>query len=435
MLINYQSQPKNDRTGIEDTDVTPKRILMSTDTVGGVWTYALELARALLPYGVEVALATMGRPLTPEQWNAAKAIPKLEVFESNFKLEWMEDAWEDVRLSGEWLLDLEERIQPDVVHLNSYGHGALPWRSPILIVGHSCVLSWWEAVKGEPAPPSWDRYRQEVKRGLQAANLVVTPSASMLAALNKYYGSMAQGRVVPNGCDRNTFNPAQKQECVLTAGRLWDEAKNVAVLKHIAPQVLWPIYMAGEENHPHHEPQRHRERTEGGGSSDFSRHVEKSTLDLTPQPHQEQGKGENSKHSQEQERGFPDPVKSKRGSSVHLGHLSSEELATWYAMAAIYALPARYEPFGLSVLEAALSGCALVLGDIPSLREIWGEAAVFVPPDDGEAVAVAINALITNSTRRCQLAKMARDRAVEFTPQRMASGYLKAYQDLIHQRR
>ncbi len=32
-------------------------------------------------------------------------------------------------------------------------------------------------------------------------------------------------------------------------------------------------------------------------------------------------------------------------------------------------LPARYEPFGLSVLEAALSGCALVLGDIPSLRE------------------------------------------------------------------
>jgi hypothetical protein len=75
MLINYQSQPKNDRTGIEDTDVTPKRILMSADTVGGVWTYALELARGLLPYGVEVALATMGTPLTPEQWKAAKSIP------------------------------------------------------------------------------------------------------------------------------------------------------------------------------------------------------------------------------------------------------------------------------------------------------------------------------------------------------------------------
>jgi len=242
-------------------------------------------------------------------------------------------------------------------------------------------------VKGEPAPPSWDRYRQEVKRGLQAANLVVAPSASMLAALNKYYGSITQGRVVPNGSNPNTFNPAQKQEFVLTAGRLWDEAKNVEVLEHIAPQVLWPIYMAGEENHPHNEPQRHRKRREEGGSS------------------------------------------------VHLGRLSAEELARWYAMAAIYALPARYEPFGLSVLEAALSGCALVLGDIPSLREIWGEAAVFVPPDDGEAVAGVINALITDSTRRCQLAKMASDRALEFTPQRMAAGYLKAYQDLIHQRR
>jgi glycosyltransferase involved in cell wall biosynthesis len=387
MLINYQSQPKNDRTGIEDADVTPKRILMSADTVGGVWTYALELARGFLPYGVEVAVATMGAPLTPEQWKAAKSIPKLQVFESNFKLEWMEDAWEDVRLSSEWLLDLEERIQPDVVHLNGYAHGALPWRSPILIVGHSCVLSWWEAVKGEPAPPSWDRYRHEVGRGLQAANLVVAPSASMLAALNKYYGSMVQGRVVPNGCDRTKFSPAEKQEFVLTAGRLWDEAKNVAVLKHIAPRVLLPIYMAGEENHPHHEPQRHRERREG------------------------------------------------ESSAVQLGHLSAEELAKWYAKAAIYALPARYEPFGLSVLEAALSGCALVLGDIPSLREIWGEAAVFVPPDDGEVIAAAINTLITDATRRCQLAKMARDRALEFTPQRMAAGYLKAYQDLIHQRR
>ena len=53
--------------------------------------------------------------------------------------------------------------------------------------------------------------------------------------------------------------------------------------------------------------------------------------------------------------------------------------------AAIYALPARYEPFGLSILEAALSGCALVIGDIPSLREIWADAALFVPSDGHDA--------------------------------------------------
>ncbi len=120
-----------------------------------------------------------------------------------------------------------------------------------------------------------------------------------------------------------------------------------------------------------------------------------------------------------------------------LGRLSTEELASWYAYAAIYALPARYEPFGLSVLEAALSGCALVLGDIASLSEIWGDAAVFVPPDDGnakEAIAHAINTLINDSSVRTAFAAKARTRALEFTPQRMVAGYLEAYQDLIAQR-
>src|SRR3989337_4576415 len=54
-----------------------------------------------------------------------------------------------------------------------------------------------------------------------------------------------------------------------------------------------------------------------------------------------------------------------------LGRLSSGKISAWYARASIYALPARYEPFGLSVLEAATAGCALVLGDIPSLRANW----------------------------------------------------------------
>ena len=55
----------------------------------------------------------------------------LTVCESPFKLEWMEDPWSDVARAGDWLLGLEEAIQPDVVHLNSYVHGALSWHSPI----------------------------------------------------------------------------------------------------------------------------------------------------------------------------------------------------------------------------------------------------------------------------------------------------------------
>ncbi|HEY9709779.1 MAG TPA: glycosyltransferase family 4 protein [Oculatellaceae cyanobacterium] len=409
---------------------------MTADTVGGVWTYALELAAALGEHGIEVALATMGAPLTPQQREASRQLPNLEVFESRFKLEWMEDAWEDVRKTGEWLLQLEKRLQPDIVHLNGYVHAALPWQAPTLVVGHSCVLSWWEAVKGEPAPFSWDRYRQEVRRGLQAANLVIAPSAAMLKSLNSHYGEFVNEKVIPNGRDSTIFCPLEKKEFVLTAGRLWDEAKNISALKDIAPQLLWPIYMAGEDKHP--ERRRGGEGVRGGGGESGGTPSNRSiNRSIDPKFNQV----ENTKICTVRPYFHPldllefSPPHPLTPSPPHLlGLLSTEELASWYARAAIYALPARYEPFGLSVLEAALSGCALVLGDIASLREIWGDAAVFVPPDDGNAIASAINTLITDLPRRHQLAEKARTRALEFTPQRMVSGYLEAYQDLIDQR-
>ena len=110
-----------------------------------------------------------------------------------------------------------------------------------------------------------------------------------------------------------------------------------------------------------------------------------------------------------------------------LGALAPDELSGWYARAAIYALPARYEPFGLSVLEAALSGCALVLGDIASLREIWGAAALYVAPDDHDALQRTLARLIDHPAERQALGAAARQRAANFTPERMADAYLQAY--------
>ena len=406
-----------------------KKVLMTADTVGGVWTYALELAAGLGQHGVEVAIATMGAPLTPQQREASEQIPNLEVFESCFKLEWMEDAWEDVAKAGEWLLQLEKQLQPDIVHLNGYVHAALPWQAPTLVVGHSCVLSWWKAVKGEAAPANWDRYREEVRRGLQAANLVIAPSAAMLAELNAHYGEIVNTKVISNGRDSGVFFPSVKKEFVLTAGRLWDEAKNVAALEGIAPQLLWAIYIAGEEKHPE------------GKTDAMNRNTTQLVKFNTGYPPQSPfSRGTYIpplKRGARGDRSYPSSIviNCLSTNNVHLlGRLSPEKLASWYAHASIYALPARYEPFGLSVLEAALSGCALVLGDIASLREIWWDAAVFVPPDDGNATVHAINTLINDSSVRTALAAKARTRALKFTPQQMVAGYLEAYQDLIAQR-
>ena len=350
-------------------------VLMTADTVGGVWTYALELAGSVGKQGICVALATMGAPLTKQQCREIRRFPCLEVYESGFKLEWMQDPWRDVQDAGDWLLGIEERVRPDVVHLNGFAHGTLPWRAPVLVVGHSCVLSWWEGVKAEAAPPVWDRYRREVTLGLRAADLVLAPTGAMLAALQAHYGPLPRARVLPNGRDAALFPPGAKEPFVLSAGRLWDEAKNVAALEAVAPRLPWPVYLAGEDQHP-----------DGG-------HTRHASVRL-------------------------------------LGRLAPPTLAGWLARAAIYALPARYEPFGLSALEAGLAGCALVLGDIPSLREVWDDAALFVPPDDTGALEHALAALIADAPKRQALAARARAHALRYTAGKMAAGYLRAYEDL-----
>jgi glycosyltransferase involved in cell wall biosynthesis len=110
-----------------------------------------------------------------------------------------------------------------------------------------------------------------------------------------------------------------------------------------------------------------------------------------------------------------------------LGKVDSSQMAYWMGNAAVYALPALYEPFGLSVLEAAIAGCALVLGDIPSLRELWNEAAVFVNPRDDGAIASAIRGLMEDQGWRLLMGAKARQRAAEYSATKMVANYLSIY--------
>ncbi|HEX2239410.1 MAG TPA: glycosyltransferase family 1 protein, partial [Gammaproteobacteria bacterium] len=93
---------------MQSTDVNNQamKVLMTTDAVGGVWSYALELARALEPFDIEVALATMGAVLNRAQRAQIKSRPNVTVFESSYRLEWMPDAWKDVQQAGAWLLEI-----------------------------------------------------------------------------------------------------------------------------------------------------------------------------------------------------------------------------------------------------------------------------------------------------------------------------------------
>jgi glycosyltransferase involved in cell wall biosynthesis len=112
-----------------------------------------------------------------------------------------------------------------------------------------------------------------------------------------------------------------------------------------------------------------------------------------------------------------------------LGPLEPAQVRGWLARASIYVTPARYEPFGLSILEAARAGCALVLGDIRSLREHWNGAALFVPPDNRRALASAIGALIADAELRGRLSRAAASRSHGFTVAAMAGAYLEVYEE------
>ncbi len=347
------------------------KVLMTADAVGGVWTYALELVRALQPLEIEVTLATMGpEPDDAQRAAARRAGADLRV--GRFALEWMDDPWADLARAGEWLLDLERDVEPDVVHLNGYVHAQLRWRATVLVAAHSCVLSWWRAVRGEEAPPVWRRYREEVTAGVSRAAAVIAPTKAMLEELRRIYCFDADAFVIPNG---RSIEPAQSQKepLILGAGRLWDEAKNVRALVRVAAELPWPVVLAGD----------------AAGRAGASSNV------------------------------------------LAAGRLDERDLIGLMCRASVFASPSRYEPFGLSALEAAMCGCALVVGDIPSLREVWDDAALYVDPDDDAALRRTLVTLIDDEHARRLYAGRAFDRARAYSSDTMATRYLAVYRSLV----
>lgn len=352
------------------------KVLMTADTIGGVWTYALELAEALVAHDVEVVLATMGALPSREQRRDAESVDGLTLYASDYALEWMHDPWTDVAAADAWLRELAAVERVDLVHLNGYAHASPAWPVPVVVVAHSCVASWWKAVKQTALPDEWTRYVAAARAGVQAAHVVVAPTAAMLRSVHEHYGEPRASRVIANGRDARRFPALEKRPEIFAAGRLWDEAKNIAALSEVAPTVPWPVRVAGSIDGPD------RRTTE-------LRNVEiLGQLDPTPM-------------------------------AEALGHAS------------IYALPARYEPFGLSVLEGALAGCALVLGDIESLRETWGDAALYAAPDDRDALSEALRRLCADDAERAALAARSRERALALTPDAMGERYFALYRELV----
>ena len=184
--------------------------------------------------------------------------------------------------------------------------------------------------------------------------------------------------VISNVRSSELFYSGDKQAHVFTMGRIWDEAKNISLLVKAAPQIKYPIRIAGDNS------------------------FDNNGIDISG------------------------------ASIVSLGKLSTKQVADELAIASVFVLPAKYEPFGLSALEAALSGCALVLGDIPSLQEIWEDNALYVDTRDEDALASTINRLMCNERRLTEYANKAFSHAQRYSTAAMAQDYMNIYKRVLH---
>ena len=298
------------------------RLLLTTDAVGGVWRYTADLARGLAARDVECVVAVMGPAASEAQRRELEGVRGVTLAQTGLPLDWTaENAGALAEASGK-LAAMAALTGVTGIHLHAPALvGEARWPAPVVAVAHSDVGTWWRAVRGGEPPAEFAWRIAATGAGLRAAARVIVPSGSHGKALREVYGDVV-GSIVLNGAvPPPDMSGVVRERAVLTAGRLWDEGKGVAMLDRAAAGL--PVRAAG-------------------------------------------------------------PVSGPNGASIAidnlalLGSLDAAGMARAYAGASVFISMARYEPFGLSVLEAAQAGMRLLLADIPTFRELWVGVAAFV---------------------------------------------------------
>lgn len=350
-------------------------LFMTADAVGGVFQYALDLAGALVAHNVHTTLALLGPAASEAQRAMAGEVSGLRLLHTGLPLDWLADDLRSADHAAAAIAELANWHGAHVVHLNAPALACAAYDVPVVAVLHSCLASWWETVRDGPLPDDFQWRTALTAHGVRCADTVVCPSAALAASARKLYGRKPQ--VVHNG--RNPPPPAHAPEypakLAFTAGRLWDDGKNLAVLNDAVPMMDVPLVAAG-------------------------------------------------------------PVEGPNGARVALpnvrtlGEIGEREMRARLEGRPIFVSAALYEPFGLAVLEAAQAGCPLVLSDIPTFRELWDGAAHFVPADDPRAFADAVNRLVRDPLLRTAAGTAARQRSERYSTEAMASRMAEIYRAL-----
>jgi glycosyltransferase involved in cell wall biosynthesis len=347
---------------------------MTVDAVGGVWTYALDLAAALAPHGVSTTLAVLGPEPDAARRNEAESCGA-ELVVLPHALDWLAESEAEILAAGDAVSRLAAERGADLLQLNAPALAVAPMPCPVLGVCHSCLATWWDAVRGGPMPEDFAWRSAALTRGYRRCDALVAPSAAFAAATAHRHGLARRPMVVWNGRRRASV-ATRAGDFAFTAGRLWDDGKDLPTLDRAAARLAVPVFAAGPLRGPHGEDR------------------------------------------------CPSHLRA-------LGELAPAELRAWLRRGPIFVSTARYEPFGLAVLEAAQAGCALVLADIPTFRELWDGAALFVAPGDDAGFAAAIAALSRDGEQRRSLRVAALCRSRRYGVAAMARGMAAIHARLV----
>lgn len=358
----------------------PRRLLMTTDTVGGVWRYVVTLASALAHRSWEVRLAVMGPPPDERQREEAERLEGVSILAADLPLDWAGAGRSDMEAAGAALADIARRENCDVVHLNTpLLAAATRWSMPVIGVMHGCISTWWNKARAGELDSALAWHREMTLEGLAACDRLIAPSLAFADDLARTYGIDRPIEVVYNGSSLHLPSGSESDDpFVFTAGRLWDEVKNTPVLDAVAARLEVPFLAAGSN----HGPQ--------------GQHEEAGHLRL-------------------------------------LGHISEESIKAHLARRPVFVSAALFEPFGLAVLEAAQAGCPLVLSDIPTFRELWGGVATFVDPQDVDGFIEATEALLRDAELRQRLGSAARYRAMDYSLKAMTDAMIGHYEDMLRE--
>ncbi len=361
------------------------RVLMTTDAVGGVWQYSLALARGLVEeHGCRVLLVCFGEPDRRDLTDGAPGL-SIDLVTLPPRLEWMPASRDDLRQGLQEVGRLVQSWRADVLHSNQFIFGSLDSPVSKVVVAHSDVLSWiaWHRQGGRfdpetvEADPNLRAYREIVASGLGGATVVVCPSAFMAQSLDEIYGCPSE--VIHNGLWPDIYQAGVKEDVAVTAGRLWDEAKQAA------------LAVEGVENLP----------------------LELQLLGPTTGPCGEKAR-------------LPEARNAR-----YAGASGWHEVRSALSTARFYLATSSYEPFGLTALEAALSGCAILANDLPSFREVWGNGAIFFRRNDPADLTAKLARLLAHPQETARLATAAHARARErFGAQRMSRDYFRLYRTI-----